>query len=331
MTTRNSRRARIAAAALSAACAGLLAAGPAQATFPGKNGLIALSHFPGASNSNAANFEIATIGLDSPLTPLPAQNPRKDNWPDWSPDGSQLIWWHHAGGSNLDTYKMNANGTGQTNLTSENPGFDGNAAWSPDGQAIVLSSSYATTTGDAEIQVMDASGQTFRQLTAGGAGPGLPQFSPDGEKIAFCSDRTGHLAIYTMDADDGENQSQLTTDSLEACIPDWSPDGQEIVFSDNTCDTCPASDIQAIDVDSGSVRRLTNTPTENEFRASFSPNGTKIVFTSETVTDPDLFTTLPADIYVMNAQGTGVRNITNSPNFQDRAADWGSRAKGSGD
>lgn len=311
---------------------GGVAASPAQATFPGKNGLIAFSHFPGASNSNAANFEIATIGLDSPFTPLPAQNPRKDNWPDWSPDGSQIVWWHAGTGGNFDVYKMNADGTGQVNLTTENPGSDLNAAWSPDGQEIALASSYNTTTGFSEVQVMDAAGQTFRQLTAGGSQlDDFAQFSPDGERIAFCSNRSGHFAIYTMDADDGDGVEKLTADSLEACTPDWSPDGEEIVFNDNVCGTCPASDIQAVDADGGSVRRLTDTPTENDFRPGFSPNGKKVVFASETVTDPDLFTTLPADIFVVNVNGTGIRNVTNSPNFQDRAPDWGTRTKGAED
>ena len=319
---------------LGSALAMLLLAGPvavpAHATFPGKNGLIAFSHFAGTSNSSSANHEIALIGLDSPLTPLPSQNPRKDFLPDWSPDGTQIVWWHFGSGGNFDIYKMDADGSSQVNLTSENTGSDLNAAWSPDGQEIVLSSTHQTDDGFAELQVMDADGVTFkRQLTDNGSiVDDWAQFSPDGERIAFASNRSGHFAIYTMDADDGGDVRQLTPDAMEAYLPDFSPDGEQITFTDNICNTCPGSDIWVMDADGGAFRKLTNTPSENNsFRSGFSPNGKKIVFTREPIIDLEPFTTLPADIYVMNANGTGVRNITNSPNFQDRTADWGARVQ----
>jgi Tol biopolymer transport system component len=107
-----------------------------QATFPGTNGAIACSFFPGASNSGAANYEITTlVPGEDPLPLLPLQ-PRKDNWPDWSPDGERIVWWYSAGGGNIDVYAMNADGSGQTNLTLGNPGVDVNAAFSPDGREI---------------------------------------------------------------------------------------------------------------------------------------------------------------------------------------------------
>jgi Tol biopolymer transport system component len=308
--------------------AGLLSAAPASATFPGKNGKIAYSFFPGADNFGSTDFELVTIKPGSPFVPLPKQNPRKDNWPDWSPDGRQLVWWHQLPGGHFDVYKMNADGTGQTNLTGANPGDDLNAAWSPDGKEIVLDSNSQTDTGFFEIQVMDSNGQHYRQLTHGGPDfDNFGQFSPDGKRIAYThgSAGTDESAIYTMDAKDGANQKKLTQDLLFAGNPDWSPDGKRIVFVDNFCGPCPQSDIWVMNADGSDPVRLTNTPTEHEFRPGFSPDGKKITFSNIPLTPEHPFADLPADVYVMNANGTGRRNITNSPDQQDRAPDWGPR------
>jgi Tol biopolymer transport system component len=66
-----------------------------------------------------------------------------DQDPSWSPDGTQITY-----STVQDVWKMNANGTGKTNLTSDSGGGQ-NPAWSPDGNSIVY-----VRSGD--IYVMDA-------------------------------------------------------------------------------------------------------------------------------------------------------------------------------
>lgn len=306
--------------------AALVAAAPAQATFPGKNGRIAYSFFPGASNSGAANFEISTIlpGED-PVALLP-QGPRKDNWPDWSPDGKRIVWHYVAASGNIDVLVMNADGSGQTNLTLDNPGFDLDAAFSPNGREIVLESDLNSGTGYVEIQVIDTAGNRLRQLTHSGGLDGFAQFSPDGKRIAYThfSEDFANAAIYTMDASDGGNVAKVTPDSGNAYLPDWSPDGKRIAYT-VACDPCVEQDIWVVNSDGSNPKPLTNTPTEIEFRPSFSPDGKKITFASIPKTAEHPFGDLPADIYVMNATGTGRRNITNTPAYQERAPDWGPR------
>ncbi len=55
-----------------------------------------------------------------------------------------------------------------------------------------------------------------------------PQFSPDGKKLAYMSDRSGTMEIWVSDRD-GSNPYQLT-DIGDAGTPRWSPDSQSIAF-----------------------------------------------------------------------------------------------------
>jgi DNA-binding winged helix-turn-helix (wHTH) protein len=68
----------------------------------------------------------------------------------------------------------------------------------------------------------------FRTIVPGNTGNAAPQFSPDGKRIAFMSNRTGPWQIW-MSNEDGSNPVQVSfTDS--AGTPRWSPDGQSIAF-----------------------------------------------------------------------------------------------------
>ena len=73
--------------------------------------------------------------------------------------------------------------------------------------------SYRDGTGYPEIYVMDADGSNQTRLTNNTATDDYPEFSKDGSKIVFTSDRDGGgPGIYVMDAD-GTNQTQLTNNS----------------------------------------------------------------------------------------------------------------------
>jgi Tol biopolymer transport system component/DNA-binding winged helix-turn-helix (wHTH) protein len=100
-------------------------------------------------------------------------------------------------------------------------------------------------------------------------GPG-PQFSPDGTKLAYMSDRSGTMEIWVSDKN-GSNPYQLTAVD-GAGTPRWSPDGTSIAFDSHMA-------IFAVDVKNGAVRPVVKDQFEN-LCPSWSHNGKWIYFAS---------------------------------------------------
>jgi eukaryotic-like serine/threonine-protein kinase len=102
-------------------------------------------------------------------------------------------------------------------------------------------------------------------------------FSPDGKRIVFASDRSGSWEIWTC-ASDGSNPAQLTSlGSANTGTPQWSPDGKQIVFDSRKEGN---SDIYLVSAEGGEPRRLTNGPFENNV-PSWSRDGKWIYFSSD--------------------------------------------------
>ena len=102
-----------------------------------------------------------------------------------------------------------------------------------------------------------------------------PQYSPDGRKIAFQSNRSGDLEIWTCDAD-GSRCVQLTTFGGPPCgTPRWSPDSRWIAL-DAVLRGRP--DVFVIPSDGGTPQQAT---IEDGFVPSWSPDGRWLYFTSD--------------------------------------------------
>ncbi len=87
---------------------------------------------------------------------------------------------------------------------------------------------------------MNADGKNQKNITQGPLADDLdPSWSPDGERIAFVSDRDGHREIYVMDAD-GKNQKNLSNNDFDDWGPSWSPDGKRITFVSDRVGTLTA-------------------------------------------------------------------------------------------
>jgi Tol biopolymer transport system component len=133
--------------------------------------------------------------------------------------------------------------------------------------------------------------------------------------IVFHSARDGHAnnQIYAMDPD-GQNQVRVTNDLASDVDPDLSPNGQRIVFTSNM-----NGNNEILVLDRSGLRNLTNEPANDEW-ARWSPDGQRILFDSNR--DGGVF-----EVYVMNADGSGLPTRLTDPPVLSRYASWSPNGK----
>ena len=116
-----------------------------------------------------------------------------------------------------------------------------NPAIAPDGSAIVFSRGFVDLTDDqsqSNLWIVNADGSRLRQLTDGAWRDSSPEWSPDGKRIAFLSNRSGSTQIHVMWADTRETL-QLTRFERSPGGITWSPDGTAMAFTVSLPDTTP--------------------------------------------------------------------------------------------
>uniref|UniRef100_Q01RH0 Transcriptional regulatory protein-like protein n=1 Tax=Solibacter usitatus (strain Ellin6076) TaxID=234267 RepID=Q01RH0_SOLUE len=101
-----------------------------------------------------------------------------------------------------------------------------------------------------------------------------PQYSPDGTKVAFVSDRAGSLDLWVTNAD-GSSPFQLTSQGAQS-TPRWSPDGRRIAFASFANSN---ENIFVIDAEGGATKPITTGPA-NHNSPCWSSDGRWIYFTS---------------------------------------------------
>jgi Tol biopolymer transport system component/predicted Ser/Thr protein kinase len=202
-----------------------------------------------------------------------------NNWsvrnPVWTLDGRQIIFSSGRGGGN-NLWRTTASAAGKPErLASVGEGAI-EPAISHQGHRLV----YTRSLSDVNIWRLQVPGTYGKPTPPMNFIPStqsdrLPQFSPDGKRIAFESRRSGSEEIWVCDSD-GSNTVPLTSLGSESGTPRWSPDGTHIVF-DSRLDGQP--DIYVINSEGGAPQRLTNDPSEDVV-PSWSRDGKWIYFGS---------------------------------------------------
>ena len=267
------------------------------------------------------------------------------------PGANGLVVFQSNRDGNAEIYVMNADGTGQTNLTN-NPATDSMPAWSADGSKIAFSSD---RDGTIDLYIMNADGTGVTRVTNDAATDYFAAWSPDGSRIAFARfvnnydiwtvnvDGTGLVNLTNHPAEDAEpawspdgskiafrtsrgtffdneifvmnpdgtGLVNLTTDPGWDGSPDWSPDGSKLLFGSTRTGTV---EVWVMNADGTAPMALTATPL-GDGTPAWSPDGTRIVFQS--------FRDFNDEIYVMNADGTNqVRLTNNAPPGSTIPEDW---------
>jgi len=158
-------------------------------------------------------------------------------FPDFSPDGSKIAFGGTEGSDeHTEIYTVNAkNGRGLQALTScagyGEGCFNDLPVWSPDGTKVVFI--HADDFNDdgpvnEQVWVMDADGGNPHPLTSEDTPHDqVPDWSPDGSKIAYAAGDPGDVLV--MDAD-GSDQHTVIGGPTDDFGPAWSPDGQQVAF-----------------------------------------------------------------------------------------------------
>ncbi len=100
-----------------------------------------------------------------------------------------------------------------------------------------LSNNHVAFTYGGDLWIADLATQQTRRLTSTGAVESNPHFSPDGQTIAFSSNRSGSTAVYTVSIEGG-TPDRLTWYPSAAQVRGWTPDGEKILYS-STRGTAP--------------------------------------------------------------------------------------------
>jgi WD40 repeat protein len=218
---------------------------------------------------------------------------------------------------------MNPDGTGLRMLTSA-PEVDRYPVWSPDGTRFAFVSSQDKKLA---LVVMDAdSGQRITLADGLGAvigargmthfGSQIPMsWSPDSQRIVFAAsvDEAPHLYVTSTDR---PGASRIGGVDMYGVSPSWSPDGTLIAFKRvHACCGGEPDALWVIRPDGGDARKLSDAPAVRDVLtdAAWAPDGKRLAYLAEG-------TNASNDVYVINADGTGQRALTDTPQDEEWAS-----------
>ncbi len=286
--------------------------------------------------------------------------------PQLSPDGRQVLYtrtWIDGVNDKRESalWLMNADGTRNRFLVKGS-----SATWSPDGTRIAYLAPGEPGGSQLFVRWMDAEGATS-QITRLVESPSGISWSPDGKHLAFQmlvakreswpldmpaapkgakwteaprvvtsvkyrADRQGFLPegathLFVVSADGGTPR-QVTSGDWNHTGGRWTPDGKALLFAGNRSEDWEyawrESDIYRVDVASGDTKQLTTRrgPDNNPVP---SPDGRLIAYAGYDSTDA---TWQDASLYLMDADGSNVRNLTPTLDRSPAGLTWAADGRG---
>jgi Tol biopolymer transport system component len=204
---------------------------------------------------------------------------------------------------------------------------DGQPAWSPDGRRIAFKTAQF---GSNQLAIMDADGSNEALLTRTFRfSEGQPSWSADAKKLIYRRTpenplvQNGDIWVLDIEASRGDPTNPVTQPVLVLAgddrYPTFSPDSTKIAFrhGDDLIEPSGDEEVYVMDADGTNVRRLTSNA-DFDSAPAWSPDGRRLAF--ENAPGASLQPGVEPhekDIYVMDADGTNVRRLTDSPGLDE--------------
>jgi dipeptidyl aminopeptidase/acylaminoacyl peptidase len=217
---------------------------------------------------------------------------------------------------------------------------------SPDGRRVVYelqSTNWEDNSFDRNLWIADVASGESHALTSAKKSSTSAAWSPDGNWIAFLSDRPAQISgsptekkqLYVISADGGEAQ-QITKSETDIVGFEWARDSRRIAFAASDADPKALKDrkekygeysvvhadyqmahLWLLDLPDATTsaapeaKRLTEGNAFSVGSFAWSPDGTRIAFSAQR--DPDLISSFSSDIYVLTIADKAVRKIVDTP------------------
>jgi len=251
------------------------------------------------------------------------------NWGvQWNFDGTKISFLKRIGNRNPDMFVMDIDGKNKKRLFTA-PSFDLSYKWSSDGKKIIietipdygdkrLDADFIKYKTNSDIYIVDSDGKNQMKLTDNLTNDRDISLSSDGRKIAYISLCNDNYEIFVMDID-GKNKVRLTNNSVDDWQPKWSPDGKNIAFISQDCmlyliDPDGKNQIKLTEIDKKKIDLIAV--------SSFvwSPDGKRIAVCGSSFNGS-------YDIYIIDINSKEVKNLTNTPDWDETNPSWRPVAK----
>ena len=262
-----------------------------------------------ASNRDG-NWDIFIMDADGMNVRNITKHPANELNPSWSPDGEFIVFERETPPNDFQVFKVEV-ATGVTDKLTNGPFSNRCPTWSPTGDLIAY-----LEMGDPMVMKPDGSEKRWLVFEnaekLGREATNEPfQWSPDGRYLVFSWSSADAKRIDGRMTQDifkvsigGKLQNLTRTPNLYEYEPSWSPDGKYIAF--NVGDN---AGIFIMAADGSNIRQFTS---ERDYEPCWSSQGRHIAF--ERIVNPDApLDNRNRDIFIINLDGAGLRNLTNHP------------------
>ena len=269
--------------------------------------------------------------------------------PRLSSDGSQILYTRTGtdwkkNGRTTHIHRINADGSGEVQLTNGEEG-ESSPRWSPDGMRVAFLAKRGEDS-ETQIHMMRNRGGEASPLTEHGSSVRSFQFSPDGRHIYFTAPnaktpeekkkdkladdvfafdedyKQHHLFRVAADGDGPQKADRITEGDYSVIGFQLSDDGMRIAHHRSLSplvDNRDEGEVWIMDVDGGNAVQLTDN-TVSEFGAQLSPDGTQLMFLSDSSADFETY--FNDNIFVMPAAGGAHRVLYEDMTHEVNSARW---------